>query len=176
LIQIGRVILADEIFFMKRVNLLLIAILLVGQNLLAQNNNYGITDFRSLDAILGTWKMETRRGPMFEQWTSVNNEKFQGKSFRLNNQDTLVMERIELSISGGSIVYSPIATGQNDGKAVEFKLISNTGNRFVFENKEHDYPQRIIYHFKSKDTLNARIEGTKDGKEMGSNFPYVRLR
>ena len=161
---------------MKRVYLVLIAILLIGQTLFAQNNSYSLTDFGSLDAILGTWKMETRRGPMFQQWTRANNEKFQGKSFRLNNLDTLVMERIELSYSGGSIVYSPIVTGQNDGKAVEFKLISNTGSRFVFENKEHDFPQRIIYHFKSKDSLNARIEGTRDGKEMGSNFPYVRVR
>jgi len=161
---------------MKRLNLLLISILLIVQNQFAQNNKYSLADFKSLDGILGTWKMETRRGPMFEQWTRTNSEKFQGKSFRLNNQDTLVMERIELSFSGGSIVYRPIVTGQNDGKAVEFKLISNTDSHFVFENKEHDYPQRIIYHFKSKDTLNARVEGTKDGKEMGSNFPYVRVR
>ena len=161
---------------MKRLSLFLITILLIGQNLFAQNNSYGLTDFRTLDAILGTWKMETRRGPMFEQWTRANNEKFQGKSFRLNNQDTLILERVELSLTGGSIIYRPIVTGQNDGKAVEFKLISNTGDRFVFENKEHDFPQRVIYHFKSKDTLNARIEGTKDGKEMGSNFPYVRVR
>lgn len=160
---------------MKRLLFILI-VFLTDQHLIAQSNSYGITDFKSLDPILGTWKMETRRGPMFEQWTRASNEKFQGKSFRLNNLDTLVMERIELSFSGGSIVYSPIVAGQNDGKAVEFKLISNTDSRFVFENKEHDYPQRIIYHFKSKDTLNARIEGTKDGKEMGSNFPYVRVR
>ena len=151
--------------------------LMISSSLLAQSN-YSATDFKSLDQIIGLWKMDSKRGPTYEQWTRTSNEKFSGKSFRLNNQDTLIMEKIELSFSGGNIIYSPTVTGQNDGKAVDFKLISKDGNRFVFENKGHDFPNRIIYDFVSKDSISASIEGDAKGKIPGKKFsyPFVRVQ
>ena len=49
-----------------------------------------------------------------------------------------------------------------------------TSNEAVFENPAHDFPQRVIYK-RDGDKLNARIEGTKDGKTRGIDFPYTRI-
>lgn len=46
----------------------------------------------------------------------------------------------------------------------------------VFENPNHDFPQRIIYRLVTVDSLVARIEGRIDGKERSSDFPYRRAR
>ena len=43
----------------------------------------------------------------------------------------------------------------------EFRCISNEGQRAVFENPEHDFPQRIIYR-REGNTLHGRIEGQTD--------------
>lgn len=68
---------------------------------------------------------------------------------------------------GNRIVYSPTVTNQNNGQPVRFELISTTGHRYIFENKKHDFPQRVIYHLVSNNAVHARIEGTKNGKQMG---------
>ena len=42
----------------------------------------------------------------------------------------------------------------------------------VFENPQHDFPQRISYELKGDGTLLAAIEGTKNGKTRRVEFPY----
>ena len=43
----------------------------------------------------------------------------------------------------------------------------------VFENPEHDYPQRILY-LRDGDELTARIEGTAGGVEKSSEWTWTR--
>lgn len=59
-------------------------------------------------------------------------------------------------------------------KIVAFKLVRNGPREAVFENPEHDFPQRIIYRLESDGALFARIEGVVSGKEKGRNFPMKR--
>lgn len=133
-------------------------------------------DFRPLHSLQGLWKMETGRGAIYEEWNSTNDKKLTGKSYRINNTDTIVMERIELYYDGNDIIYSPTVSNQNNQQPVPFKLISNTDGRYVFENKNHDFPQRIIYNLVSKDAVHARIEGMRNGQERGSDFKYSRVK
>lgn len=142
----------------------------------AQSQNFSDNDFKSLQSLQGIWKMETGRGPIYEEWQVKSNNKLSGRSYRINNSDTVIMERIELYIEGNSIIYSPVVSNQNNEQPVAFKLISNTGNRYIFENKEHDFPQRIIYNLVSKDSVHARIEGMRNGQERGSDFKYSRVK
>lgn len=66
--------------------------------------------------------------------------------------------RIETTESGIAYVTSP----QGHGTTV-FPLKEAARERVVFENLEHDFPQRIIYRLED-DGLHARIEGLEDGK------------
>lgn len=46
----------------------------------------------------------------------------------------------------------------------------------VFENPDHDFPQRITYELAGEmDVLNARIDGTVDGKPMSVNWSYKKM-
>lgn len=63
---------------------------------------------------------------------------------------------------------------QNRGKEVCFKLVSREHNTYVFENKIHDFPQRIIYQNQGKEDLLAWIEGEFNGKMRKSAFKYKR--
>jgi hypothetical protein len=133
-------------------------------------------DFKALEGLEGLWKMETSRGAIYEEWQPKSNNKMTGRSYRINNTDTIVMERIELYREGNDIIYSPVVSNQNNQQAVTFKLISITDGRYVFENKAHDFPQRVIYKIVSKDAVNARIEGIRNGQERGSDFRYSRVK
>jgi hypothetical protein len=132
-------------------------------------------DFKVLHGLVGLWKMETNRGVLYEEWQVQNDQTLKGRSFKVNNTDTVVLERTTLSLKGNSIIYSPAVTNQNNGQSVPFTLISAGNQRYVFENKKHDFPQRVIYQLGSNNVLQARIEGTKNGKQMGSDFNYSRV-
>lgn len=55
--------------------------------------------------------------------------------------------------------------------ATVFPLIEATSNRAVFENPDHDFPQRIVYA-REGDTLTGRIEGTADGQAQSMTWTY----
>jgi hypothetical protein len=144
--------------------------------LTASAQKFSDKDFKALHSLQGLWKVETGRGPIYEEWYKKDENKLAGKSYRINNTDTTVMERIELYISGNEIIYSPVVSDQNNQQAVPFKLISDTDGRYVFENKEHDFPQRVIYKLVSNDAVHARIEGVRNGQQRGSDFRYSRVK
>jgi hypothetical protein len=156
------------------------SLLLVGSFLGIVSTGYSQSftenDFKALQGLEGLWKMETGRGTIYEEWQTKTNNKMTGRSYRINNTDTIVMERIELYREGNDIVYSPVVSNQNNQQAVPFKLISITDGRYIFENKAHDFPQRVIYKIESKDAVHARIEGIRNGQERGSDFRYSRVK
>ncbi|MBL0170351.1 MAG: hypothetical protein IPP90_06385 [Gemmatimonadaceae bacterium] len=46
----------------------------------------------------------------------------------------------------------------------------------VFNNPAHDFPQQISYRRVGRDSVVARIEGTRGGQVRGVNFPMKRVR
>ncbi|WP_106639908.1 DUF6265 family protein [Allosphingosinicella vermicomposti] len=52
-----------------------------------------------------------------------------------------------------------------------FRLLSAKGQEVVFENKDNDFPQRIIYR-RNGDTLIGRIEGMSEGKMHQLEWQY----
>lgn len=71
----------------------------------------------------------------------------------------------------GDIFFSAKLPKQEE---TAFKLIKSAGDEFVFENAAHDFPQRVIYRRDKNGNLAGRIEGKKNGKEMGFDFPMKR--
>lgn len=132
--------------------------------------------FKELRLLAGTWRMETPRGPLFEEWKVVNKKAMNGKSYKLNGRDTLLLENIKLIKNTSGFYYIPTVSDQNNKQPVPFKMINNQNSSFTFENKQHDFPQRIIYKIVNRDSVVARIEGTKGGKESYSDFFYKRLK
>lgn len=55
-----------------------------------------------------------------------------------------------------------------------FKLIKATADEVVFENKDHDFPQRVLYKIKGT-TMTGRIDGNNSGKFMFFDFPMKRV-
>lgn len=123
-------------------------------------------------SVYGGWK---HLKPLFERWERFDEVTLAGESFRISEDDTIRLESIRLVSRPEGIFYIPIVENQNDGQPVSFKLISSDDNKFVFENKQHDFPQRIIYSIVTKDSIVARIEGISKGKEASSDFYYRRI-
>lgn len=81
---------------------------------------------------------------------------------------------MHLNELNGDILFIPIGFGEENNTKVAFKLISADNNTFVFENKEHDFPFRIVYKSLSNDKILAWIEGSVNGQFKKIEYPYAR--
>jgi hypothetical protein len=142
----------------------------------AQQPVYSAKEFKPLHGLTGLWKMNGKRGALYEEWQTGGDNQLKGRSYKIKNNDTVVLENVIISLQDGAIFYTPVVRDQNNQQPVPFKLISYNNNRYVFENKEHDYPQRVIYELVSANELRARIEGSESGKELASDFNYARVK
>ncbi len=57
----------------------------------------------------------------------------------------------------------------------QFDLVSLTNSEIVFENPEHDFPQRIIYRLGDDGSLLGRIEGQSNGELIAVDFPMTDI-
>lgn len=114
-------------------------------------------------------------GAMQEVWTRLNDSTAKGQSILVAvNGDTTVLEQVMIKKIKSSWYYAPTVPDQNQGKEILFQLINSENNSYTFENKNHDFPQRIIYSFPNKKQVNARIEGDVKGELKIEYFQYSR--
>lgn len=120
--------------------------------------------------LLGKWDTKTADGNLSENWKQLNDSTFQGESFFIKQKDTLHFETMTLQQKGEELFYSATVKGQNENKAVTFKLTNKNEKQLVFENPKHDYPQKITYTLINKDSLVASISGVQLGKPSSEKF------
>jgi len=143
---------------------------------LNSNAQFNYEDFKTLHRLAGIgWQMEMKKGSLIEKWTKVNDSLLTSKSYRINGTDTTTLETVELKFSNGKITYTPTVSDQNEGKPVTFALISvNNSLNYTFENKQHDYPQQIIYQLGGR-SLRVTIRALNDTPEKERHFNFVHL-
>jgi hypothetical protein len=132
--------------------------LLVSAHVKAQ---YTKDQFAALHTLEGKWKMPFGGGVLYEVWEKPSDTLLTGIDYRVTGKDTVEEETIRLSFSKGVITYAPRVAGQNGGGPVEFILVSISGEQYVFENPEHDFPQQIVYN----------ITGNRLDVTVGGNTP-----
>lgn len=126
--------------------------------------------------LLGTWVDKNRKSPIYETWEKSSNQLLLGKSYTIKSGDTTYLETISLNKDqNGRLLYIPVTAGQNDEKPVVFTSTHSSKDSMVFENKLHDFPQRITYAFVNKDSIYAEISGPIDGQLRKVGFAYARV-
>lgn len=131
-------------------------------------------DFEKLHLLVGTWKMESAKGILFESWQKVSDSVLKGISYKLNGKDTVLLEQVDLVRRGMNIQYIPVANGQNNGEAVIFTLSKTQQDIYTFENLSHDFPQVIVYRLPENNTLHAWIEGKVGEKNKRVDYKYTK--
>lgn len=131
---------------------------------------------KNAEWLIGTWENKTERGIIYETWIKINNVEFYGKSYILQDKDTIVFETIRLVEEQDSLFYIPTVENQNNALPVRFPSKFISENKLVFENIKHDFPQTISYYKIGTDSLIAEISGTKNGKETKQTFTMKRVK
>ena len=132
--------------------------------------------FKKLFAVEGTWKMATKKGALCEEWKRIDKSYLQNKGYMVKGADTIINERVALTRNGEGIFYTSTVEEQNNKQSIAFKMTSASSNTFVFENKEHDFPKRIVYQLVSADSLHAFIDDGLQHSLKAQHFYYKRQK
>jgi hypothetical protein len=125
--------------------------------------------------LAGCWKRETPQRVVEEQWMAPAGGVMLGMSraIRATDGKLVEFEQVRIEARGDSAVY--VANPARQAMA-EFVAIAYDDTLILFENKAHDFPQRIGYRRVGPDSLEAWIEGPGPaGKARRVEYPYRRV-
>jgi hypothetical protein len=121
----------------------------------------------------GCWKSGDRASFLEEQWTKPAGQSMLGVGRTLKDDKTEFYEFLQIRERSDGIFYIAEPNGE---KAVSFKLVKVNDNQAVFENAQHDFPQRIVYQRTIDGSLLATLEGLESGKPKRVEFAMKRAR
>lgn len=127
----------------------------------------------SLDRLafmVGHWVGSSPPVEMEELWTAAKGGMMLGVHRDVPMGRGAFFEFLRIEERADAIVY--IASPKGIG-TTEFVLVAIDEIGVIFENLDHDFPQRIIYRLQG-DRLKARIEGEVEGELKSSEWVWKR--
>lgn len=134
------------------------------------------TKLDKMDWVLGYWEMRSPDGSsVTESWIRTDDTSYAGVG-KFNDSTGRVQssEEIRIVLRNELLWYIPTVSDQNGGQPVPFVEKEYSDSMVIFENMQHDFPQRIVYQRVGKDSLLAYIEGEIEGEPQRMEFAYAK--
>lgn len=154
---------------LKNYSFVFFCLIIVG-SAVAQEEKPTIADFAWL---AGCWDGSSGSRESLEQWMKPSGQTMLGMSRTVANGKTVAYEFMQIREQDGEIFFIAKPSGQAEAS---FRLVKYADQEAVFENPQHDFPQRVIYKLEKDGTLAAAIEGASKGKDKRFDFPMRRSR
>ncbi len=151
--------------------LILASLLFILEKANSQSHSQTVNDdFKKLDWLEGEWKrLNVKPGrTAYESWQKISADEWKGSGINMKGTDTSFIEKLKLIIKDGVIYY--VADIAENGAPVYFRLTMITGDSFVCENAEHDFPKKIAYQ-KEGNKIKASISA--NGKSIEYLFEKI---
>lgn len=130
-------------------------------------------DLTELSWISGSWAGTQDAVEMDEMWQTPKGNSMLGVHRDVVKGRTVSFEFLRIEATSTGITY----WGGPEGKPPSpFRLVELKNKRVIFENPEHDFPQRIIYWLSDDGALHAKIEGTENGKSSAMEWTWQRAK
>jgi hypothetical protein len=131
------------------------------------------TGISSLSWLSGCWAYDGRDPGSGEHWMPPAGGTMFGISRTVSASKTIEFEYMRIAETDEeSLALFASPSGQSPAR---FDLLSLNDHEVIFENPEHDFPQRIIYRLGDDGALLGRIEGQSDGRPIAVDFPLTRI-
>jgi hypothetical protein len=130
-------------------------------------------DVERLGWLEGRWVGEKDGVSMEELWTAPRGGALLGIHSDVKAGRLVSWEFLRIADSGDGVSY--FASPRSAAPTL-FKLVDIGERRAVFENRQHDFPQRIVYWLDAQGALHARIEGPQEGRTVSEEWVWKRAR
>ena len=115
--------------------------------------------------LVGTWVYDDGTFNSKHVWMPAKGQVMLATQRDRRDGRTRHVEFIQLREAADGVVFHVYPIGQQPS---DFHLVWADQRRVVFENPDHDFPQRILYWIENGKTLVSRVEGKVDGEMRGS--------
>ena len=129
--------------------------------------------------LYGNWRLDQSRPGSYvqkyvvEKWSAAGQTMI-NLGYTVDGDSLVDYEMVVIREGGSHLLYEAHPMGQ---EPAVFRSVEMTDSSIVFENLEHDFPQRVGYARLGKESLLAWIEGRgKDGKTKRIEFPYESMK
>ena len=124
----------------------------------------------------GCWELQAGDRAVEERWMPPRAGSMLGVGRTTRGDELLEHEYIVLSERDGRLAYEAHPSGQASAVFLSCPDAGEeAGEAIVFENPDHDFPQRVGYRRTGPDRLLGWIEGADGGKTRRVEFPYRRV-
>ena len=113
-----------------------------------------------LQWLTGLWKGTETEAVVEELWMDMNGSMTLGVHREIREGRPVFFEYLRIEAREDGVYY--VSKPSNQPEAA-FKLTFLSATRAVFENPEHDFPNRIVYELDNEKTLRITISGIDDG-------------
>ena len=122
--------------------------------------------------MLGEWRAETPDSVTVDRWQRISDDTWEGSGETRKSAGGEVMHRESLRLVAMSAQVFFLAKTPGNTRPVAFEAIECSANRVVFENRDHDFPNRLDYRLVDENALHVDVVGN-DGK--GFTVEYRRI-
>ena len=129
------------------------------------------TETERLAWMEGRWVGEKDGVVMEERWTAPLGGALLGVHADVKAGRLVSWEFLRIDTTGEGTFYF---ASPRSAPPTPFKLLELGGERVVFENKDHDFPQRILYWLDAAGALHARVEGSRGGRALSEEWAWTR--
>jgi hypothetical protein len=119
----------------------------------------------------GCWENVSAQRTIEEQWMAPRGGSMIGMGRTVRGGVLVEYEMALIRQQGDQLAYEAHPSGQ---PSAVFLSKTMTDSMVVFENLQHDFPQRVGYQRTAPDAVLAWIEGTEKGQTRRVEFPYRR--
>ena len=125
--------------------------------------------------LAGSWRTEKAGRVTEEQWLAPSGGTMLGMSRTVTKGRVVEYQFMQIREGpGGTLFFISHPSGE---QGAAFQLLSLADNGVIFENQEHDFPQRILYTREADGSVLAAVEGplAADDSRKRIEFPYTRV-
>jgi hypothetical protein len=128
-------------------------------------------DLSRLAWLEGLWAGTKDGIAMEERWTSPAGGALLGMHRDIKDGRMVSFEFFRVATTNEGTFYF---ASPRSKPPVPFRLVTLEATRVVFENKEHDFPQRVLYWLEADGRLHARTEGLLKGKLESEDWVWTK--
>jgi hypothetical protein len=121
--------------------------------------------------LAGCWAAVGGEAGSGEQWTAPAGGSMLGVSRTLRRGAVREFEFLHIRDTVQGLVLIALPSGQ---KEAQFAAERVEARSVAFHNPTHDFPQRVIYESPDDETLDARVEGQRNGQLRVARFAMKR--
>ncbi|MBP7543125.1 MAG: hypothetical protein KA747_05920 [Ignavibacteriaceae bacterium] len=129
---------------------------------------------KKLGWLKGKWSRVTANVEQFETWNIISDSILSGEGYHIKSNNKKVTEKLTIKWLDKKLVY--IADVPHNKKPVIFQNVVLNDTLAVFENKSHDYPNKISYLKLNKRSFRVTLDNNAGTNSRVMTFTLVTRR